>query len=161
MATKRVSRICLSCAVLLCPLGSLCFADVVAQLQQAETLTEAGQYRQAEQIYQQVAADYPGTDYAFAAQKGLANSQKYAVSSIRINWRNCDPRYQHQRPAKEKGELAAANSSICGLNARPEHGTVPNGGGCYVDVQMRESVHAANWSGKDKEVKNKIPRLQK
>jgi TolA-binding protein len=72
MATKRVSRIWLLCLVLLCPLGSLCFADVVAQLKEGETLTEAGQYRQAEQMYQQVAADYPGTDYAFAAQKGLA-----------------------------------------------------------------------------------------
>jgi tetratricopeptide (TPR) repeat protein len=46
-------------------------ADVSDQLKQADTLTEAGQYQQAEQIYRQVAADYPGTDYALEAQKGL------------------------------------------------------------------------------------------
>jgi tetratricopeptide (TPR) repeat protein len=41
------------------------------QLEQADQLFNKGQYEQAEAIYQQVAADYPGTDYAFAAQKGL------------------------------------------------------------------------------------------
>jgi tetratricopeptide (TPR) repeat protein len=46
-------------------------ADASDQLKQADTLTEAGQYQQAEQIYRQVAADYPGTDYALEAQKGL------------------------------------------------------------------------------------------
>jgi tetratricopeptide (TPR) repeat protein len=43
-----------------------------AQLKQAETLTEAGQYQQVEQLYQQIVADNPRTDYAFQAQKGLA-----------------------------------------------------------------------------------------
>jgi len=47
-------------------------ADASAQLKQAETLTEGGQYQQAEQIYRQIVADNPRTDYAFQAQKGLA-----------------------------------------------------------------------------------------
>jgi tetratricopeptide (TPR) repeat protein len=47
-------------------------ADPSGQLEQAEQLLKKGQYEQAEAIYQEVAADYPGTDYAFQAQKGLA-----------------------------------------------------------------------------------------
>jgi tetratricopeptide (TPR) repeat protein len=46
-------------------------ADASDQLKQADTLTEAGQYQQAEAIYQQIIIDYAGTDHAFEAQKGL------------------------------------------------------------------------------------------
>jgi len=59
------------CTVLILQLTCLS-AGGPAQLEQAESLFKNGQHEQAEQIYRQVAADYPGTDYAFAAQKGLA-----------------------------------------------------------------------------------------
>ncbi len=49
-----------------------CFADVVAQFEQAETLIKNGQYGQAEQIYLQILKDYPGSDHALKAQKKLA-----------------------------------------------------------------------------------------
>jgi tetratricopeptide (TPR) repeat protein len=59
------------CAVLILQLACLSFAGGPAQLEQAETLLKKGQYEQAETIYQQVIAGYPGTDDAFAAQKQL------------------------------------------------------------------------------------------
>jgi len=46
-------------------------ADPSTQLEQAETYMKNGQYHQAEGIYQQILADFPGTDYAFKAQKNL------------------------------------------------------------------------------------------
>lgn len=46
-------------------------ADPSAQLEQAQTYTNSGQYEQAEGIYQQIVTDYPGTEYAFKAQKNL------------------------------------------------------------------------------------------
>ncbi|NIT58704.1 MAG: tetratricopeptide repeat protein [Aliifodinibius sp.] len=47
------------------------WAGPVEQLEQAEAYQEQGQYTQAEQIYQQILTDYPGTDHAFQAQKNL------------------------------------------------------------------------------------------
>jgi len=49
-----------------------CFADAAAQLKQAETYKQNEQYEQAEAIYRDIVADYPGTDEAFQAQKSLA-----------------------------------------------------------------------------------------
>jgi len=72
MASKHSLRIWLLCVLLVFSLTSLCFADARAPLDQAETLLEKGQYQQAEAIYQQVIAEYPGTEDAFAAQKQLA-----------------------------------------------------------------------------------------
>ncbi len=72
MVTKHPPCIWLLCVLLVFPLSSLSFADTRAQLEQAETLLEKGQYEQAEAIYKQILTDHPGTDYAFAAQKGLA-----------------------------------------------------------------------------------------
>jgi tetratricopeptide (TPR) repeat protein len=60
------------CAVFILQLACLSFAGTAAQLEQAETLFKNGQYEQVETIYQQVIAEYPGTDDAFAAQKQLA-----------------------------------------------------------------------------------------
>jgi len=45
--------------------------DAAAQLEQAQTYQNNGQYDQAEAIYKQIVTDYPGTDYAFEAQKNL------------------------------------------------------------------------------------------
>lgn len=45
--------------------------DAPAQLEQAETYQRQGQYEQAEEIYQQIVTDYPGTEYAFQAQKNI------------------------------------------------------------------------------------------
>jgi tetratricopeptide (TPR) repeat protein len=46
-------------------------SDASTQLEQAETCMKEGQYQQAEEIYQQIITDYPGTDYEFQAQKNL------------------------------------------------------------------------------------------
>ena len=51
---------------------SRCLADVLAQFEQAQTYEEQRQYGQAEQIYQQIVTDHPGTDDALKAQKNLA-----------------------------------------------------------------------------------------
>ena len=48
------------------------FAGTSELLLQADTYREQGQYEQAEAIYLQIITGYPGTDYAFKAQKNLA-----------------------------------------------------------------------------------------
>jgi len=48
------------------------FAGTSELLLQADTYREQGQYEQAEAIYLQIVTGYPGTDYAFKAQKNLA-----------------------------------------------------------------------------------------
>ncbi|MHC4424458.1 MAG: tetratricopeptide repeat protein, partial [Planctomycetota bacterium] len=58
-------------ALLVFVAGGRSFADVSAQFEQAETFEKQGQYEQAEQIYRQIAADYPGSDDALTAQKNL------------------------------------------------------------------------------------------
>ena len=45
--------------------------ELVAQFEQAETYQEEGQYGEAEQIYQDIITQYPGTDYHFEAQRQL------------------------------------------------------------------------------------------
>jgi tetratricopeptide (TPR) repeat protein len=72
MLAKTVRFTLVVCAFLILQLTCLSFADAPAQLEQAETLLKKGQYQDAEAIYQQVIAEYPGTDGAFAAQKQLA-----------------------------------------------------------------------------------------
>ncbi|MCJ7673897.1 MAG: tetratricopeptide repeat protein, partial [Sedimentisphaerales bacterium] len=72
MVTKHSPSIWFLCPFLLFTLTSLCFAGGTAQLEQAETLLEKGQYEQAETIYKQIIAAHPDRDDAFAAQKGLA-----------------------------------------------------------------------------------------
>ena len=47
------------------------FADVSAQLKEAETFQKNGDYGQAEAIYRQIVTDYPGTNDALEAQKQL------------------------------------------------------------------------------------------
>jgi len=54
-----------------CETTSVCFADVSAQLEQAETCQKSGDNQQAEQIYKAIAADYPGTADALQAQRLL------------------------------------------------------------------------------------------
>ncbi len=46
--------------------------DLSADFALAAQLAETKDYAQAESIYREIIADYPGTDHAFAAQKGLA-----------------------------------------------------------------------------------------
>lgn len=59
--------------ILLCFLAAeACMADAPALLEQAQAAVNSGAYEQAEAIYRQVIADYPGTYYAFQAQKNLA-----------------------------------------------------------------------------------------
>jgi len=48
------------------------FAGTSELLEQAGSYQEKGQYEQAEAIYLQIISNYPGTDYAFQAQKNLA-----------------------------------------------------------------------------------------
>ena len=60
------------CAALILQLTCLSFGGAPAQLEQAEALFKKGQYQDAETIYQQVIATYPGTDDAFVAEKQLA-----------------------------------------------------------------------------------------
>jgi tetratricopeptide (TPR) repeat protein len=48
------------------------FADVSAQFKEAEDNVKNTNYAEAEKIYRQIVTDYPGSDYAFAAQKNLA-----------------------------------------------------------------------------------------
>jgi outer membrane protein assembly factor BamD len=48
------------------------FADASAQLKEAEDNVKNTNYAEAEKIYRQIVTDYPGSDYAFAAQKNLA-----------------------------------------------------------------------------------------
>lgn len=48
-----------------------CFADASEQLKQAETYKNVENYEQAEHIYQQIVADFPGSNYALEAQKKL------------------------------------------------------------------------------------------
>lgn len=57
--------------LLLLELGGGASEDASAQLEQAETYQRQGQYEQAEEIYQQIVTDHPGSDYAFQAQKNL------------------------------------------------------------------------------------------
>jgi TolA-binding protein len=71
MASKHSPRIWFLCLFLLFTLTSLAFAGGPAQLEQAETLLEKGQYEQAEAIYKQIVTAYPGTDYAFQALEEL------------------------------------------------------------------------------------------
>ncbi len=47
------------------------YADVSAQLEQAQACEENGQYEQAAEIYGQIVTNLPDTDEALAAQKGL------------------------------------------------------------------------------------------
>jgi len=97
MVTTHPPCIWLLCVLLVFPLSSLSFADTRAQLEQAETLLEKGQYEQAEAIYKQILTDHPGTDYAFAAQKGLAivyvrcdkpSQADAAIEKLRENYSN-------------------------------------------------------------------------
>jgi len=53
-------------------LAQSAFADVAADLKQAEGFYKAGQYAQAEAAYRQIATGNPRTDVALAAQRGLA-----------------------------------------------------------------------------------------
>ena len=48
-----------------------CFADAVAQIQQADAYVANGEYAQAEAAYKAVVANYPGTDNALEAQEKL------------------------------------------------------------------------------------------
>ncbi len=52
--------------------AGVCFADVSAQLKQAETHRNDGNYAEAKAIYQSILTNYPGTDFAFSAQENLA-----------------------------------------------------------------------------------------
>jgi len=61
----------LLCVLLLSEMAGECFADVSAQLEQAQAYINNRQYQQAEAIYQQIITDYSRTDDAFQAQKNL------------------------------------------------------------------------------------------
>jgi tetratricopeptide (TPR) repeat protein len=60
------------CGLILFGHASECFADVAAQLEQAEQYVGGGNYPQAETIYKGVVAADPNTDEAFRAQEELA-----------------------------------------------------------------------------------------
>ncbi len=47
------------------------FADVTAELEQAQLYQQNGKYSQAEQIYQGIIQHHPGSDYAFQAETNL------------------------------------------------------------------------------------------
>jgi len=68
----KITRIAQAiCAILIIQLFCISCANISAQLEQAETLLKKNQYEQAEQIYRQIVADNPATDYAFQSQEKL------------------------------------------------------------------------------------------
>ena len=62
-----------------------CFADAEADLEQAAAYQQDGDYEQAEAIYKAILADYPGSSYALAAQKGLV-----IVHIVQEKWPTAD-----------------------------------------------------------------------
>jgi outer membrane protein assembly factor BamD (BamD/ComL family) len=72
MSTKTLLISSIVSAVLLFLVAGVFFAGTTELLGQAGSYQEKGQYEQAEAIYQQIVTSYPGTDYAFEAQKNLA-----------------------------------------------------------------------------------------
>ncbi len=58
-------------ALLFSGMAEECFADVSAQLEQAEAYVDDKYYEQAEKIYETIIIDYPGSDYALNAQQEL------------------------------------------------------------------------------------------
>ena len=68
--------------------ASMCLAGVPDRFEQAESYEKQGQYEQAEQIYQQIVTDNPGTDDALKAQKNLVivyintNQEQSAVAEF-------------------------------------------------------------------------------
>ena len=72
MSTKTLLISSIVSAVLLFLAVGVFFAGTTELLEQAVSYQEKGQYEQAETIYQQIVTSYPGTDYAFEAQKNLA-----------------------------------------------------------------------------------------
>ena len=69
--------------------------ELAAQFEQAETYQEEGQYGEAEQIYQDIITQYPGTDGALAAQRQL--------TILYINW---------NKPAEADAALEELTSSF-------------------------------------------------
>ena len=57
---------------LFCEMTSVCFADAAAQLLQADTYKDRGDYLQAEEIYTTIIKEHPGTEEALMSQRGLA-----------------------------------------------------------------------------------------
>lgn len=55
-----------------CETTSVCFADAAAQLLQADTYKDNGDYLQAEELYTTIIKEYPGTEEALMSQRGLA-----------------------------------------------------------------------------------------
>jgi tetratricopeptide (TPR) repeat protein len=72
MSTKTLLITSVLSAFLLLLAVGVFSADISELLEQAETYQEKEQYEQAESTYLQIISNYPGTDYAFQAQKNLA-----------------------------------------------------------------------------------------
>jgi len=70
MFGKSVVVIAMSC-LLFFGITDKALADAASELEQAEAYVKEGNYQQAEQLYQHIVTSYPGTEYAFQAQKGL------------------------------------------------------------------------------------------
>ncbi len=83
MSMKRLFIALVLFSLLFSEIAGQCFADIPAQLQQAETYSKNGQYKQAEAIYKKIV-----TDYAFEAQKNLivlyivTNNRKQANAAL-------------------------------------------------------------------------------
>jgi len=71
MANKTLLITLLSFGFLLSMASGQCFADASEQLEQAKSCYEAGDYPKAEQLYQDILKQHPGSDFAFQAQKQL------------------------------------------------------------------------------------------
>ncbi|MGB2808813.1 MAG: tetratricopeptide repeat protein [Sedimentisphaerales bacterium] len=71
MSTKTLLITSVLFGFLLSAAAGLCFASASAQLEQAESYYEAGDYPKAEQVYQDILKQHAGSDFAFQAQKKL------------------------------------------------------------------------------------------
>ena len=58
-------------AMLFYEMANQCFADVAAELTQADAYRNIGDYEQAEATYMQIVTDYPGSEEALLAQRNL------------------------------------------------------------------------------------------
>jgi len=91
--------------------GSQAFGDVTAQLEQAGAYQEEGQYEEAEQIYQDIITQYPGTDGALAAQTQL--------TILYIDWNKpADADAALQELVETYSEHAGAAKVVCEIADR-------------------------------------------
>lgn len=106
---KKILLVTLSMLVLMFwSMAGECFADAAAELGQAEKYKEGEDYEQAEAIYKTIVRDYPGTDDAFKAQKGL--------TSLYIGWeKEAEAEAAYEQLVTEFGGHESMRSVVCDL----------------------------------------------